>query len=82
MSGHFAPTEVSAAKAKTHLLRYLRRAERGHPTVISKRGTKVAALVPIEQFVRAQESAALFVRSLDAMLDRARQAPRAKKPKT
>ena len=82
MSGHQAPLEVSAAQAKAHLLEYLRRAERGEATIISKRGAKVAALVPIEQFVRTQESTELFVRSLEAMLARARRGARARKQRT
>ena len=76
MSGHIPTAEVSAAKAKAHLLQYLREAERGRVTVISKRGARIAALVPIEQFLRTQESAELFAHSIDAMLTRARRASR------
>ena len=79
MNGHQTPSEVSAAQAKAHLLEYLRRAQRGQATIISKRGARVAALVPIEQFVRTQESTEFFVQSLEAMLVRARRGARARK---
>lgn len=44
-----APTEVGAYEAKTHLSRLLERVKQGESITITKHGTPIARLVPVEK---------------------------------
>jgi prevent-host-death family protein len=43
-------TQISVRDARAHLAEVITRAERGTPTVITRNGQAVAAVVPIEDF--------------------------------
>lgn len=48
---------VTVREARAHLADHINRAERGTPTVITRNGVPVAALVPIAEFEALEEAA-------------------------
>ncbi|MFC9313399.1 type II toxin-antitoxin system Phd/YefM family antitoxin [Streptomyces nigra] len=60
---------VSVREARTHLADHINRAEEGVPTVITRNGTPVAAVVPISDFEALEEAAdVMLAREAEAVL--------------
>jgi prevent-host-death family protein len=64
-------TTVSAYEAKTHLPRLLRAAERGETVIITRHGTPVAQLGPVQEEAR-EDVAEVIARMKRARAKRAR----------
>ncbi|MFD7922324.1 type II toxin-antitoxin system Phd/YefM family antitoxin [Streptomyces sp. NPDC059740] len=64
-----AETTVTVREARAHLAEHINRAEQGTPTVITRNGTPVAAVVPIADFEALEEAAdVLLAREAEAVL--------------
>ncbi|MFD3551437.1 type II toxin-antitoxin system Phd/YefM family antitoxin [Streptomyces goshikiensis] len=60
---------VTVREARAHLADHINRAEQGAPTLITRNGTPVAALVPIADFNALEEAAdELLSREAEAVL--------------
>ncbi|MEU3279656.1 type II toxin-antitoxin system Phd/YefM family antitoxin [Streptomyces antibioticus] len=60
---------VTVREARAHLAEHINRAEEGTPTVITRNGTPVAAVVPIADFEALEEAAdVLLAREAEAVL--------------
>lgn len=60
---------VSVREARAHLADHINRAEAGVPTVITRNGAPVAAVVPISDFEALEEAAdVLLAREAEAVL--------------
>ena len=69
---------VSVREARANLARLLDHAEEGEPTVITRGGTPVAAIVPIEEYNALEEAAdELLARKALQTLAEEGEAPRA-----
>jgi prevent-host-death family protein len=69
---------VSVRDARAHLARLLDQAEEGEPTVITRGGSPVAAIVPIEEYNALEEAAdELLARRAVRTLAEEGEAPRA-----
>lgn len=67
-TGRMADT-VTVREARAHLADHINRAEEGVPTVITRNGTPVAAVVPISDFDALEEAADLMLaREAEAVL--------------
>ncbi|QCW77961.1 type II toxin-antitoxin system Phd/YefM family antitoxin [Streptomyces sp. S6] len=64
-----AESTVTVREARAHLADYINSAEKGTPTVITRNGEPVAALVPIADFDALEEAAdVLLAREAEAVL--------------
>ena len=64
-----AESTVTVREARAHLADHINRAEEGTPTVITRNGVPVAAVVPIEAFDALEEAAdVLLARQAEAVL--------------
>ncbi|MER7153505.1 type II toxin-antitoxin system Phd/YefM family antitoxin [Streptomyces lydicus] len=64
-----AESTVTVREARAHLADHINRAEEGTPTVITRNGVPVAAVVPIEDFDALEEAAdVLLARQAEAAL--------------
>lgn len=64
-----AESSVTVREARAHLADHINRAEEGVPTVITRNGTPVAAVVPIADFEALEEAAdVLLAREAEAVL--------------
>ncbi|MER6913126.1 type II toxin-antitoxin system Phd/YefM family antitoxin [Streptomyces sp. NPDC000594] len=62
-------TSVTVREARAHLADHINRAEQGTPTVITRNGVPVAAVVPIADFEALEEAAdVLLAREAEAVL--------------
>ncbi|MEW2116840.1 type II toxin-antitoxin system Phd/YefM family antitoxin [Streptomyces sp. NPDC005474] len=62
-------TTVTVREARAHLAEHINRAEEGTPTVITRNGVPVAAVVPINDFEALEEAAdVLLAREAEAVL--------------
>ncbi|GFH78506.1 hypothetical protein Sgou_51330 [Streptomyces gougerotii] len=62
---------VSVREARAHLAQHINRAESGTPTVVTRNGAPVAALVPFADFEVLEEAADLMLaREAEAVLSR------------
>ncbi|EFL00419.1 predicted protein [Streptomyces sp. SPB78] len=52
---------TSVREARAHLAEHINRAEHGSPTIITRNGVRVAAVVPIEDFDALEEAADLLL---------------------
>ena len=69
---------VSVREARANLARLLDQAAEGEPTVITRDGAPVAALVPIEEYAALEEAAdELLARKAMQTLEKEGDAPRA-----
>lgn len=60
---------VTVREARAHLADHINRAEQGTPTVITRNGAPVVALVPIAEFEALEEAAdVLLTREAEAVL--------------
>ncbi|RPK82539.1 hypothetical protein EES46_26835 [Streptomyces sp. ADI98-10] len=60
---------VTVREARAHLAEHINRAEEGTPTVITRNGTPVAAVVPITDFEALEEAAdVMLAREAEAVL--------------
>ncbi|MBO7937105.1 type II toxin-antitoxin system Phd/YefM family antitoxin [Streptomyces sp. CAI-85] len=60
---------VTVREARAHLAEHINRAEEGTPTVITRNGAPVAAVVPIADFEALEEAAdVLLAREAEAVL--------------
>lgn len=60
---------VTVREARAHLADHINRAEQGTPTVITRNGVAVAAVVPIADFEALEEAAdVLLAREAEAVL--------------
>ncbi|MCC3767916.1 type II toxin-antitoxin system Phd/YefM family antitoxin [Streptomyces sp. UNOC14_S4] len=60
---------VTVREARAHFAEHINNAEQGTPTVITRNGTPVAALVPISDFEALEEAAdKLLAREAEAVL--------------
>lgn len=60
---------ATVREARAHLPEHIHRAEEGDPTVITRNGTPVAAVVPISDFEALEEAADLMLsREAEAVL--------------
>ncbi|MFF1421659.1 type II toxin-antitoxin system Phd/YefM family antitoxin [Streptomyces sp. NPDC058280] len=60
---------VTVREARAHLADHINRAEQGAPTVITRNGVPVAAVVPIAEFEALEEAAdVLLTREAEAVL--------------
>jgi prevent-host-death family protein len=60
---------VTVREARAHLADHINRAEQGTPTVITRNGVPVAAVVPIAEFEALEEAAdVLLAREAEAVL--------------
>ncbi|KOV82518.1 prevent-host-death protein [Streptomyces sp. NRRL WC-3618] len=60
---------VTVREARAHLAEHINRAEQGTPTVITRNGAPVAAVVPITDFEALEEAAdVLLAREAEAVL--------------
>ena len=60
---------VTVREARAHLADHINRAEEGVPTVITRNGTPVAAVVPISDFEALEEAAdVMLAREAEAVL--------------
>ncbi|WP_093661082.1 type II toxin-antitoxin system Phd/YefM family antitoxin [Streptomyces radiopugnans] len=60
---------VTVRDARAHLADHIDRAEQGTPTVITRNGTPVAAVVPISDFEALEEAAdVMLAREAEAVL--------------
>ncbi|MGX2995143.1 type II toxin-antitoxin system Phd/YefM family antitoxin [Streptomyces sp. JNUCC 64] len=60
---------VTVREARAHLSDHINHAERGTPTVITRNGVPVAAVVPIAEFEALEEAAdVLLAREAEAVL--------------
>lgn len=60
---------VNVREARAHLADHINRAEQGVPTIITRNGTPVAAVVPIADFEALEEAADLLLaREAEAVL--------------
>ncbi|AXG79747.1 type II toxin-antitoxin system Phd/YefM family antitoxin [Streptomyces paludis] len=60
---------VTVREARAHLADHINRAEQGTPTVITRNGVPVAAVVPIADFYALEEAAdVLLAREAEAVL--------------
>jgi prevent-host-death family protein len=60
---------VTAREARAHLADHINRAEEGIPTVITRNGAPVAAVVPIADFEALEEAAdVMLAREAEAIL--------------
>lgn len=60
---------ATVREARAHLADHIRRAEEGEPTVITRNGAPVAAVVPIADFEALEEAADLMLaREAEAVL--------------
>ncbi|MFE3886544.1 type II toxin-antitoxin system Phd/YefM family antitoxin [Streptomyces lydicus] len=64
-----AESTVTVREARAHLADHINRAEEGTPTVITRNGEPVAAVVPIADFNALEEAAdVLLAREAEAVL--------------
>ncbi|MFD7669120.1 type II toxin-antitoxin system Phd/YefM family antitoxin [Streptomyces sp. NPDC059788] len=64
-----ADSSVTVREARAHLADHINRAEQGTPTVITRNGVPVAAVVPISDFDALEEAAdVLLAREAEAVL--------------
>ncbi|WP_405772247.1 type II toxin-antitoxin system Phd/YefM family antitoxin [Streptomyces sp. NBC_01538] len=64
-----ADNSVTVREARAHLAEHINRAEQGTPTVITRNGVPVAAVVPITDFEALEEAAdVLLAREAEAVL--------------
>ncbi|MFI2240699.1 type II toxin-antitoxin system Phd/YefM family antitoxin [Streptomyces chrestomyceticus] len=64
-----AESTVTVREARAHLADHINRAEQGTPTVITRNGVPVAAVVPISDFDALEEAAdVLLAREAEAVL--------------
>ncbi|MFF8913793.1 type II toxin-antitoxin system Phd/YefM family antitoxin [Streptomyces sp. NPDC015032] len=64
-----AESTVTVREARAHLADHINRAEEGTPTVITRNGEPVAAVVPIADFNALEEAAdVLLAREAEAIL--------------
>ncbi|MFJ3189563.1 type II toxin-antitoxin system Phd/YefM family antitoxin [Streptomyces halstedii] len=64
-----AENTVTVREARAHLADHINRAEEGTPTVITRNGQPVAAVVPIADFVALEDAAdVLLAREAEAVL--------------
>ncbi|GAA1914953.1 hypothetical protein GCM10009716_25520 [Streptomyces sodiiphilus] len=64
-----AEDTVSMREARAHLAEHINRAEQGTPTVITRNGAPVAAVVPIADFEALEEAAdVMLAREAEAIL--------------
>ncbi|MYT72599.1 MULTISPECIES: type II toxin-antitoxin system Phd/YefM family antitoxin [unclassified Streptomyces] len=62
-------SNVTVREARAHLADHINRAEQGTPTVITRNGVPVAAVVPIADFDALEEAAdVLLAREAEAVL--------------
>ncbi|MYU24896.1 type II toxin-antitoxin system prevent-host-death family antitoxin [Streptomyces sp. SID8352] len=60
---------VTVREARAHIADHINRAEQGIPTVITRDGTPVAAMVPIADFEALEEAAGVMLaRAAEAVL--------------
>lgn len=60
---------VTVREARAHLADHINRAEQGVPTIITRNGTPVAAVVPIADFEALEEAAdVMLAREAEAVL--------------
>ncbi|WP_328413645.1 type II toxin-antitoxin system Phd/YefM family antitoxin [Streptomyces violaceus] len=64
-----ADNTVTVREARAHLAEHINRAEEGTPTVITRNGAPVAAVVPISDFEALEEAAdVMLAREAEAVL--------------
>lgn len=64
-----AENTVTVREARAHLADHINRAEEGVPTVITRNGAPVAAVVPIAEFEALEEAAdVMLAREAEAVL--------------
>ncbi|MFF5959964.1 type II toxin-antitoxin system Phd/YefM family antitoxin [Streptomyces luteogriseus] len=64
-----ADNTVTVREARAHLAEHINRAEEGTPTVITRNGAPVAAVVPIADFEALEEAAdVMLAREAEAVL--------------